>query len=295
MLVLLSTFDGEAHLGAQLDSLARQEGVDWRLLVRDDGSSDGTPALLDGFAAAHPGRVRRLPGGERLGALPSFTALLRAAEGGDAYAFMDQDDVWLPGKLARAARLLSEGREAVCGRLRLVDSGLNPLGFSAVPSVPPRFASLLAHNVAAGCTMAMSPRGRDMALAAPPPPGTMHDWWCALLVTGQGGRLLFDEEPCMLYRLHGANQVGGAASLPSRALRALRGGRPDGLRLLRSHLRGLEGVVLSPEAGEAAAKLRRMAEVGPAERLRLRREAGFRHHAALGDALLTLWLLVAPP
>ncbi|WP_207541300.1 glycosyltransferase [Sabulicella rubraurantiaca] len=292
---MLSTFDGEAHLGAQLDSLARQEGVDWRLLVRDDGSSDGTPALLDGFAAAHPERVRRMPGGERLGALASFTALLRAAEAADAYAFMDQDDVWLPGKLARAACLLDEGREAVCGRLRLVDAALNPVGLSAVPDFPPRFASLLAHNVAAGCTMALSPRGREMALAAPPPSGTLHDWWCALLVTGQGGRLLFDEEPCMLYRLHGANQVGGAGSLPSRALRAMRSGRPDGLRLLRTHLAALEGVALSPEAAEVAAKLRRMARAGPVERLRLRRETGFRHHAALGDALLTLWLLAAPP
>jgi len=42
--ILLATYNGEAFLKKQIDSLLAQEFEDWRLLVRDDGSSDRTAA-----------------------------------------------------------------------------------------------------------------------------------------------------------------------------------------------------------------------------------------------------------
>ena len=293
--MLLATYQGAAHLDAQLGSLAAQRGADWCLLWRDDGSTDATVPLLERFAAAHPGRTARLEGGGRLGAGASFMALLAAAPPADAYAFMDQDDVWLPGKLARGAALLARGHELACGRLRLVDEALRPLGLSPLPRHTPGFASLLAHNVVAGCTTLLSPRGRALALSAPPPPGGVHDWWCALLVTGCGGRLAFDAEPTILYRQHAANLVGGAASLPARAWRALsRGAAPFREGLVR-HLTALEAAPLTPEARGAVELLRRLPEVGPLGRLRLMRAAGLRHHDSRGDALLRLWMLLGAP
>lgn len=291
--VLLASFDGAAFLAAQLDSLAAQSGVDWRLLWRDDGSRDGTVSMLQGFAAAHPGRVARLADGRgRLGPTGSFWALLEAADPAHPVAFMDQDDVWQPGKLAAAVAALA-GAEATCGRLALVDAALRPLGLSALPGFPPGFASLLAHNVAAGCTMALSPRGRALALAAPPPPGTAHDWWAALLVTGQGGRLVFDAEPRILYRQHGGNAVGGAGGFWGRARRALARGAvpPEGLRRLPAHLRALRAVPLAPEPARAAAILAGLPGAPPWRRLALAREAGFRHHDPRGALWLRLWLL----
>lgn len=239
--------------------------------------------------------MRRLPGEGRLGATAGFLALLRAAPANIPCAFMDQDDIWLPHKLARALDRLRDGAEAVCGRLELVDAGLNHLGLSALPRRPPGFASLLAHNIAAGCTMALSPRGRELALAAPPPAGTTHDWWSALLVTGQGGRLDYDPQPAIRYRQHGANAVGGGAGLGTRIRRALRRGRPDGLAMLPAHLAALRPVALTPEARRACALLEGLAGAPPLRRLALSREAGFRHHDRLGDGWLRAWLLAAPP
>ena len=46
IVVLLSTYNGERFLCAQLDSLLIQEGVELKVLVRDDGSSDSTWDLL---------------------------------------------------------------------------------------------------------------------------------------------------------------------------------------------------------------------------------------------------------
>lgn len=294
MTVLLAAYQGAAFLPAQLASLAGQLGVDWRLLWRDDGSTDATVAVLEGFAAAHPGRVRRLPGPGRLGATEGFLALLDAAPPEIPCAFMDQDDVWLPGKLERALGRL-RGAEASCGRLELVDAELNHLAFSPLPRVAPGFASLLAHNVAAGCTMALSPRGRALALAMPPPPGTAHDWWAALLVTGQGGRLDYDGQPMIRYRQHGGNAVGGGAGLAARIGRALRRGRPEGLVRLPGHLAALRGVALTEGARAACTLLEGLPMAGPLRRLRLARQAGFRHHAPLGQAWLSLALLSAAP
>ena len=289
--VLLATYNGAAHLPEQLASLAAQQGVDWRLIWRDDGSTDGTIQILEGFADAHPGRVTRLakPAG-RLGAGGSFLALLAAAPPGGLYAFMDQDDVWLPDKLVRATGQLGEGAVLVCTRLRLVTPELAPIGLSPLPERAPGFPTLLAHNVAAGCTMVMNEAARALALGAPFPEGSFHDWWCALLVTGCGGRLVFDPEPRILYRQHTANLIGGASGLRQRALRALGRGAEGFLGPLALHLRALRAAPLTPEARrvvEAAGGLR---DASPFRRLAALRRAGLAHHARGANLLLWAWV-----
>lgn len=293
--VLLATYNGAAHLPEQLASLAAQDDVDWRLLWRDDGSTDGTPGLLESFAAAHPGRVARLaePAG-RLGAGRSFLALLAAAPPGGRYAFMDQDDVWLPGKLSRAASLLGEGPVAVCTRLRLVTAALEPLGLSPLPGRTPCFATLLAHNVAAGCTMMMNDAARRLALSAPVPEGSHHDWWCALLVTGGGGRLVFDPEPRILYRQHAGNLVGGASGLRRRAMRALARGPQGFLVPLAVHLGALAAAPLTAEARRTLDALQGLRDPRPWRRLAALRRSGLAHHARGVGLLLAAWVALFP-
>lgn len=292
--VLLATYNGAAHLPEQLASLAAQQGADWRLLWRDDGSSDGTVEVLEGFAAAHPGRVARLAGpAGRLGAGGSFLALLAAAPPGGLYAFMDQDDVWLPDKLARAAAQLGEGASLVCTRLRLVTPELAPIGLSPLPARPPGFATLLAHNVAAGCTMVMNGQARALALAAPFPEGSYHDWWCALLVTGCGGRLVFDPEPRILYRQHPGNLIGGASAWRRRALRALGRGAEGFLGPLAVHLRALRAAPLTPEARRVVEAAEGLRSASPLRRLAALRRAGLAHHARGANLLLRAWVAFA--
>ena len=110
--ILLSTYNGAAYLPAQLDSFVAQQGAEWTLLWRDDGSTDGSVRLLQAFAeGAGAGRCMRVDMAGHMGVMDSYMTLLRAAlaTGADVFAFSDQDDVWLPVKLAR-------GRPAVGGR-----------------------------------------------------------------------------------------------------------------------------------------------------------------------------------
>ena len=47
--VIMSTYNGEKYLPQQLDSVLRQTLEDFILIIRDDGSSDGTVPLLRGY------------------------------------------------------------------------------------------------------------------------------------------------------------------------------------------------------------------------------------------------------
>jgi hypothetical protein len=301
--ILLATYNGEAFLPAQLDSLLGQEDATWRLLWRDDGSTDATVAQMVAFTQrAGPGRVRRLeePSG-RLGVFGTFMALLAAVPvDADYVAFCDQDDVWLPGKLARARKVLAKlpsTRPALyCARQQLVNAALQPIGLSPLPVRPPGFGNALVQNIATGCTVVMNAAARRAVLAAPPlPAGMAHDWWRYLVVTGVGGEVAFDPEPQILYRQHGGNAIGAPVSALFRARAALRRGPGAFLRQTATHLDVLAGcLMLNPAAREAVEILCGLRGAGPLRRLALLRRAGVYRQGRLEDALLHLWVALLP-
>ena len=104
--VIMSTYNGEKYLPQQLDSVLRQTLEDFILIIRDDGSSDGTVPLLRGYTDE---RIVLLEG-KNVGPCRSFALLLQEAarRGAQQVYFCDQDDVWLPDKLARMEPLLRE-------------------------------------------------------------------------------------------------------------------------------------------------------------------------------------------
>jgi len=217
--ILLATFNGAKWLPALLASLEAQTCQDWRLLVRDDGSSDDTPALLDGLESRFGGRMVRVRAPKTLpGAMGSFDQLL-AASTAPYVMFCDQDDVWLPAKVARTMEAMAR-MEALHGPdtpvlvftdLRVVDAELRTLAdsFWKVQCLRPSeldFPRLLVQNMVTGCT-AMANRVL-VRRACPIPPGAfMHDWWFALVAAAYG-HLAPISEPLILYRQHGANAIG---------------------------------------------------------------------------------------
>lgn len=248
--VLLAVYNGAAWLPDQLTSLQAQTHDNWVLYWRDDGSEDGSVAILQEFSQrAGQGRFVRVtsPGG-RLGATGNFLALLRAVvvtlEPTGVVAFADQDDVWLPQKLARGMAALQNvprGEPAIyCARQILVDSHLRQIGLSApIPHAATVFPAALTQNVATGCTVMLNAAAARLVAASEPSPATLHDWWAYLVVTAAGGRLLQDPEPVVLYRQHAQNLVGAPASMPRRAVAALRRGPSVFMGVLRSHVAAL--------------------------------------------------------
>lgn len=218
--ILLATYNGAAFLGDQLDSILGQSDPDWRLLIRDDGSSDGTPELIQTFAAAHPGRVSVIDDGQgNLGVIGNFAALM-VSSAAEYAMFCDQDDVWLPDKIAnsRAAMAALEARHGgdrpllVHTDLRLVDDALRELqpSYFQYKMIDPAKARalewLLVQNFAPGCTMMLN---RTLCnLAVPFPKDVlMHDWW-AIQIAASLGAVDCVVEPLVLYRQHADNAAG---------------------------------------------------------------------------------------
>jgi glycosyltransferase involved in cell wall biosynthesis len=212
--VLMATYNGAAYLREQIDSVLAQEGVALRLVVRDDGSRDATPAILADYAARYPEIVSVLTDSVQRGASENFMLLLQQPSQADYFAFCDQDDVWLKDKLITAVEALESSAAPVrlyCSAVSYVDESLEALGSSA-RQVTPSFNNALVENIAQGCTMVFDAALRQTVLQHLPDKAAMHDWWM-YLVAAAFGRVLHDPVPHMLYRQHGRNVVGGGFSL----------------------------------------------------------------------------------
>jgi glycosyltransferase involved in cell wall biosynthesis len=298
--IILSTFNGGRFLPEQLESFRKQDGVDWRLIWRDDGSTDATNTIMDDFCLQLPAAqaVRATGSGVNLGVFNSFMTLLGDALDAPAVAFADQDDVWLPEKLQRALarlRTVEPGRPAVyCARQMLVDEALQPIGLSPLPHHAPGFPGLLLQNIGTGCTIVMNRAAAQAIHASQKPQRSLHDWWSCLFVAAIGGTILFDDTtPAILYRQHGANLVGASKSRLRRLVGALSRGAGAHNAQLSGHLDALmrNNERLTPEAARITQQIRTGYGRGWSARLALFRIAGFRRQTMMENVLLGLWLL----
>lgn len=109
--VIMPFLDAQAHLVEAIESVVGQTFADWELILVDDGSTDGSPRIGREFAAREP-RIRLLPPDpHRRGAAAARNRGIAAARG-DYVAFLDSDDLFEPGKLARDVAALDEDGEA---------------------------------------------------------------------------------------------------------------------------------------------------------------------------------------
>jgi len=213
--VLLASFNGADYIDAQLQSLFRQTLKPYSVLVRDDRSTDGTLAILDIWEKREPS-LTVYRGSTNAGVINSFFELLkRADDSADYIALCDQDDVWLPQKLARATEKLGKDFKSVpalfFSRLQYVDKDLIPVGQSLIPREL-SLESALVENVATGCTVVINQALRQILLEELPTRNClMHDWWLYLLAHAFG-EVVYDQTPTVFYRQHGGNVVGASAS-----------------------------------------------------------------------------------
>ncbi|MDR2974172.1 MAG: glycosyltransferase [Propionibacteriaceae bacterium] len=215
ILIAMSVHNGRRHLDDQIASLADQSGAGRvHLLVRDDGSTDDTAATLRSLDIAP--LTMEVVHGPNLGARDSFIAVLNQAPTTYRVIMLcDQDDVWLPGKVEIAARAITSAPPGVpllyAGRSIVTDSTLHPIGLTAEAPHPLDLHHVLFKNIAPGHTMAFNQPLLAAFRQSIGPAALMHDWWLSLLAVCLG-RIVFDPEPHTLYRQHGANEIGYAAS-----------------------------------------------------------------------------------
>ena len=105
--VLLATFNGEAYLNAQLNSIQFQSDVEVFIIASDDNSIDSTPQLL-AEACVVDHNFFLLPNKKLCSAAANFFRLLRDVDLThiDYVALSDQDDIWHADKLSYAVEMI---------------------------------------------------------------------------------------------------------------------------------------------------------------------------------------------
>lgn len=224
--ILMATYNGERYIREQIESIQVQTFEDWRLLVSDDCSTDCTLEIVRDMAAADR-RIQVASDGVHHGsAKANFMSLLDKASA-SYIMFCDQDDVWLPNKIAASLdmmqKLEKDGDQdnalMVFTDMRVVDDMLAPIAdsFEAYSNIDPsrtELRQLIAQSVGAGCTMLIN---RSAAARASRPIEAdgivMHDWWM-FLVCSAFGSIAYLDEKTSLYRQHGDNAVGAMAYSP---------------------------------------------------------------------------------
>ena len=311
--VVVPCYNAERYLAAALDSALGQVGVSLEVLVADDGSTDGTPAVL----ARYADRVRVLHQDHR-GPSAARNACLRAARG-DYVALLDADDRFRPGKLARQAAVLDARPDVglVSTGWLVVDADGRPLprqGWSRDEGDVRRRLLLgnLAHPVAVMLrrAQALDAGGFDETLQV------NEDWDLFLRLALRGAQWACIDEALCEYRVHGGQSHRRVQLVYDTRLRildktfadpalpaALLGARADAV--FEAHLVGAAELFATGQTPEADAAFRaamrihpdRIADVGTMRRFaRLLQPTGAQHQAIAArrwrDVTRTLWRAV---
>jgi glycosyltransferase involved in cell wall biosynthesis len=216
--VLLGTFNGSRYLGAFLESLLLQDCQEWSLLVRDDGSTDNTAAILHACRSRLGDRIMILPdsGQNNLGVVGNFSRLLTASSA-HYVMFADQDDVWhsdkigltLSAMLQREKEVGSERPILVHTDLAIADNNLQVVAPSfwrqqgLIPSRGHGLGGMLVENIVCGCTSMLNRALVDL-VADIPPEARFHDWWISLVAAAFGDIESLPVQT-IAWRRHGAN------------------------------------------------------------------------------------------
>lgn len=213
--ILLATYNGENYLVEQLESILSQSYSNFRLLISDDCSTDGTRKILEEYKEKD-NRIQLFFQGNNLGVIKNFEYLLKKVES-KYYMLSDQDDIWKNNKIERTVEKLENSEsDLVYTDLEVVDENLNVTyksywklkGIYSKVKKYNNFESLYLNNFITGCTIISKKEFIDDIL---PLPNTskfvLHDYWIALIIS-QKGKITYIEEPLIKYRQHKNNKIG---------------------------------------------------------------------------------------
>lgn len=215
--ILLSTFNGEKYLQTQLDSMFQQDYVNWKLVVRDDGSTDNTLVILNKYIQNYPDKIALLKDSEgNIGYSNSFSKLLMQSSA-DYIMFCDQDDYWEPDKISTMLSVMLEEEAELPGTAHIVFSDLY-VADSGLKIQSQSFLKLMRYsarrnrrifflkNYIPGCNLLFN---RQLVAQTLKTDNIidLHDHWL-LLVCSSIGKLTYINKPLMKYRMHDNNAIG---------------------------------------------------------------------------------------
>ena len=265
-LVIMSAYNGEQYIKAQVESILNQVGVNVSLLVRNDGSGDNTYDILEKLSNYYQNRIYII-NGENVGIHRSFKILFDYAKrlnDFDYLSFSDQDDVWDQDKLYVAINSLCfcDADFYSCSS-RLVDEFLKPIGRTTANIQKYRFymegnSKVLSFG-SQGCSIVITRRLYDFIQSHELPDKYGHDTWIPI-VSYYLFNCIYDSNPHISYRQHNNSWTGNRENKVKQFLteskyyfKGLSRYRPlakDILKTFDNELKNSDKVILNAISGE---------------------------------------------
>lgn len=210
--VLLSAYNGARYIEEQIESILNQSYEEVELIVRDDGSTDGTVEILKVYE--EKGLIR-LETGKNVGFVDSFFWLIEHAGEGDYYFFSDQDDVWFPNKIEMALEKLAnvDSSKPVLyfSNYDFYDGDMNFISHHQAKGNKLSFRNSIVDCVPLGFNSCFNKKAYELTIANMPKHSQGHDWWMYMLCSGLG-QVIYDDRATVKYRRHNANVSGEEVS-----------------------------------------------------------------------------------
>ncbi len=296
--ILLATYNGASFLSQQLNSIEQQTHTNWRVYASDDGSSDGTLALLTTYCERWGQDRLRIYQGPQRGHAANFMSLVHDKHiQADYYAFCDQDDVWLDDKLERSIasiKALGETSPVLYGsRTTLIDFRGRVLGQSPLFDRMPSLKNALVQSLVGGNTILFNNKTRHLICLIPVHLDIItHDWATYLIVMACDGEVYYDEKPTLLYRQHGENLIGSNNRLIDRFVRLkwLFKGRFKCYSESNLEILSYLSEVVPKVNASVIQQFKRMREAPLLERISLFKKSGLYRQTRMGT--LGLWVAI---
>lgn len=219
--IIMAVYNGQEYIREQLESLKDQTYTEWRLVIRDDRSSDKTAEIVKKFSDEVEQevifKVNEKPSGS---AKNNFALLINDAKESDYVMFCDQDDIWKKDKIEITFNKMKQAEERygrdfpllVHGDVEVIDENGNINADSMFEmshiNADSKLPQILIQNHVTGCTMMCNKKLiARISEYASSEYIIMHDYLAALYAS-VFGKIEVIKKPLLSYRQHSGNSVG---------------------------------------------------------------------------------------
>lgn len=219
--IIMAVYNGQEYIREQLESLKDQTYTEWRLVIRDDRSSDKTAEIVKKFSDEVEQEVIFKVNEKSSGsAKNNFALLINDAKESDYVMFCDQDDIWKKDKIEITFNKMKQAEERygrdfpllVHGDVEVIDENGNINADSMFEmshiNADSKLPQILIQNHVTGCTMMCNKKLiAGISEYASSEYIIMHDYLAALYAS-VFGKIEVIKKPLLSYRQHSGNSVG---------------------------------------------------------------------------------------